>query len=266
MENSREYIKQELEKLKLIQTKIEKDLKNVPEGTLRISKSNNVNQYYWKTKTSNAQGSYIPKKQIKFAQKLAQKDYAQKVLKILNKQKVYYEKIVDNDWQEEVKQFYNNLKPARQKLITPYILSDEKYAIQWEQQNQKIKSKDAKELQTEIYTEKGECVRSKSEKILADKLYMLGIPYIYEMPLLLKGYGHIKPDFKVLNKRTRKEYYWEHFGLMDNKEYCEKAIKKIETYEQNHIYPGNDLILSFETSEHPLNMKNIENIIEKYLL
>ena len=28
---------------------------------------------------------------------------------------------------------------------------------------------------------------------------MMNIPYCYEVPLYLKGYGYVKPDFKVLN-------------------------------------------------------------------
>ena len=78
----------------------------------------------------------------------------------------------------------------------------------------------------EILTEKGESVKSKSEKIIADKLNMMNIPYCYEVPLYLKGYGYVKPDFKVLNVATRKEYYWEHYGMMDNKDYIIKALKK----------------------------------------
>ncbi len=121
------------------------------------------------------------------------------------------------------------------------------------------------EVGSEIVTEKGEVVRSKSEKILADKLNLMNIPYHYEQPLFLNGYGTIHPDFTVLNKSTRKEYYWEHFGLMDNPEYCEKAIKKIETMQKNGIYIGEKLIVTFETQSHPLNMKIVENTIKKYL-
>lgn len=93
----------------------------------------------------------------------------------------------------------------------------------------------------------------------------MGIPYVYEVPLYLEGYGYIKPDFVVLNKKNRREYYWEHLGMMDNKEYCEKAIKKIETFEKNGIFPGENLILTYETYEQPLNIKVVEKLISEYL-
>ena len=58
----------------------------------------------------------------------------------------------------------------------------------------------------EILTEKGESVKSKSEKIIADKLNMMNIPYCYEVPLYLKGYGYVKPDTRrVLLKCSNKE-------------------------------------------------------------
>lgn len=108
-------------------------------------------------------------------------------------------------------------------------------------------------------------MRSKSEKILADKLYAMNIPYVYEIPLYLRGYGDVRPDFMVLNKRTRKEYYWEHLGMMDDREYCEKTIRKIECYEKNGIFPGKNLLLTYETEMHPLNGRVVEEIIREYL-
>lgn len=49
-----------------------------------------------------------------------------------------------------------------------------------------------------IMTERGERVRSKSEKILADYFYRNGILYKYECPLYLKYFGTIYPDFTFL--------------------------------------------------------------------
>lgn len=76
-------------------------------------------------------------------------------------------------------------------------------------------------------------------------MFHKGIPYKYEKPLYLKGYGIVYPDFTFLSKRTRKEIYWEHEGRMDDSEYAKTAIKKIKTYEDNGIYLGENLILTF---------------------
>jgi len=70
---------------------------------------------------------------------------------------------------------------------------------------------------------KKEKVRSKSEVIIADRLFINAIPYEYERGLIVKIPKTAEcpetemvwnPDFRVLNVRTGKEYIWEHFGRM----------------------------------------------------
>lgn len=87
------------------------------------------------------------------------------------------------------------------------------------------KGKDFEDDSYEIITEKGERVRSKSEKIIADKL-----------------------------------------DLMDNPEYCQKAINKLEQYEKNGIFIGKNLIVTFETSKQILNMCVVENMLKEVLM
>ena len=94
----------------------------------------------------------------------------------------------------------------------------------------------------------------------------MNIPYHYEKPLHINGYRTIYPDYTVLNVRTRREYYWEHFGIMHQPDYCEKAIKKIESMQRNGIFIGDKLILTFESLNHPLNIRIVEGLIKKYLL
>ena len=116
-----------------------------------------------------------------------------------------------------------------------------------------------------ILTEKGERVRSKSEKILADFFFRRNILYKYEKPLYLKGYGTVYPDFTFLSKRTGQEIFWEHEGMMDRQEYAKSAVRKIESYQKNEIYPGDRLILTFETEQSVLNSNIIERLVNKYL-
>ena len=101
---------------------------------------------------------------------------------------------------------------------------------------------------------------------IADKLNMMNIPYCYEVPLYLKGYGYVKPDFKVLNVATRKEYYWEHYGMMDNKDYIIKALKKKNSYISNNFIVGDNLIETYESQSCPLDTRNVEKIIKTFLV
>lgn len=118
-----------------------------------------------------------------------------------------------------------------------------------------------------IITEKGERVRSKSEKILADYFYRNNIIiYKYEKPLFLKGYGTVYPDFTFLSRKTGEEIYWEHEGMMDKSDYAKTAVKKLESYQKNGIYLGERLIATFETEQTLLNSQIIEQLAQKYLL
>lgn len=116
-------------------------------------------------------------------------------------------------------------------MVDARIISDKEYVNQW---SAKIYSgKDFAEGQAEIYTEKKERVRSKSEKIIADMLYHKNIPYKYECPINLKGLGMIYPDFTCLRLADRKTILWEHLGMMTDPIYCQKAMKKIDIYAKN---------------------------------
>lgn len=241
MKEARKILEQELKELERIKKAAERDLRAAPQGTLRISKREKSEQYYWRTDPKDTRGKYIRKNEEKLVKSLAQKEYAQKMLTLI-------EPVIKNitkhlampdemEMRKKVEGVYEKLSPSRQKLITPYTYSEDEFVKKWEQ-----------------------------EKILADKFCMLDIPYVYEVPLCLEGYGYIKPDFTVLNKRTRREYYWEHLGMMDDKDYCEKTIKKIEGLERNGIFPGDNLILTYETHNHPLNMRIVEKLLKEYLL
>lgn len=87
----------------------------------------------------------------------------------------------------------------------------------------------------------------------------------YECPLYLEGFGIVYPDFTFLSKKTGQEIYWEHDGMMDDPVYAQNAIKKIEAYEKNGIFPGDRLILTFETEETLLNSEILEVLVKKYL-
>ena len=93
----------------------------------------------------------------------------------------------------------------RQKLIDPVEPTWEQRVEQWNAIE--YQRKEFEEGMAVILTQKGERVRSKSEKILADYFYQNGIPYKYEMPLYLKGFGVIHPDFTFLFQGELKKKY-----------------------------------------------------------
>ena len=253
-----------LDELDDLQKKIEKSLRRAPEGTLNLSTSNGSSQYYHKIKRHEKKGKYIEKGNYKLIKALAQKDYDLRMLKEVEVRKKNLQKIRMNFPEKCLDEIYSSLPLARKQFVKPYVVPDDEYVKEWlevEYEGNPYLTKFA------VYTtERGEQVRSKSEKIIADKLYAMGIPYRYEYPLYIKGFGTIYPDFIILKVSTREEFYFEHFGMMDDPEYSGKVIMKLQTYARNHIYPGKQLLMSFETSKTPLDISYIEKILNEFIL
>lgn len=238
-------------------------MENAPEGTLRVSTDKEYTRYY-KCTEENKSGIYLRKKDLIVAQGLAQKEYNGKILKTSQKRLRQITDMLKDYEDDEIEQCFYREHVAKQKLITPIEQTYEHRIMEW--QNQIYEGKSFGDNTMEIYTQQGERVRSKSEKILADYFYYHGIPYKYECPLLLKGFGIIYPDFTFLTRRSQKEMYWEHNGMMDDAAYAQKAVKKIELYERNGIFPGERLILTYETGQTTLSNEIIEAMVKRYLL
>ena len=221
----KDFLQEKLKEADGLISRVEKSLKKAPEGMLVLSQSKGTVQYYHKTESSQKKGKYISTKNSKLIKSLAQKDYDLRFLKHIKEQKNKLCKAMQLLADVDFLKVYLSLSETRKKLINPHLLTDEQYMEQWE--SVQYKGKDIGEDIPVITTERGERVRSKTEKILADKFFSLGIPYRYEHPISLKGYGTVYPDFTLLNVRTRTEIYLEHFGMMDNPEYAQKQFRNL---------------------------------------
>ena len=260
-------LKNKEKQLIMLQEQIKSSLQKAPEGKLRITHKKGKSLYYHKSIVNNKAsyyGRYIRKEDVLLAQQLAQKEYEEILLKNIQNELKNVQNYLNKINEKGLTEAYELLSEDRKRLVIPKVLSVKQKEQQWLQETYTGKGFAIND--PEIYTEKNERVRSKSEKILADKFSLEGISYKYECPLKLDGYGTIYPDFTVFNKRTGEIFFWEHLGMMDNPAYAEKAIQKIDTYEKNNIFPGRQLILSYETKNLPLNMKVVEKLIKEFLL
>lgn len=263
MEKIRELLLQEERRLEGICQKAIEQLNDTPPGTLRLSKSNESIQYYRCMPKEKKNGRYIPKENGELIHQLAQKSYAEKILRLAERRLSQIQRITRDYEDDEIEQIFLHEHKERQKLIEPVEPIWEQQLEQWI--GQEYKGKEFQEGTPLILTENGERVRSKSEKILADYFYRNKIPYKYECPLYLKHFGTVYPDFTFFPKKLRKELYWEHNGKMDDPVYAQNAVRKIQAYEENNLYPGERLILTFETEKMVLNTQKVEKLVYKYL-
>lgn len=268
MENMKRYLENWKNYLLKLKTEKEKALLNAPKGTLRVVCGAVETKYYKRENPKNTTGIYIPKKDIKIAKELAQKDYDEKVLQCVNQELKFISNTMMSMPKKFHEQVYEQLHPLRQTLIIPTREPDEQFIKKWEEfeYDKKLFDPDFPEYRTD----KNERVRSKSEILIANLLNKLGIPYRYECPLKLKSIGSsnpnltIYPDFTLLDKRNRKEVFLEHFGMMDNLEYVENVVLKLSTYESNGIYVGKQLLVTYETGKQPFNQKNLQRKLKDF--
>lgn len=249
-------------RLEAIIAKVQNEKQNLPDGRLRVSVDKGYIRYYHCLESEKAE-AYIRRGKMELAKGLAQKGYNEKILKLAEKRLEQICMILADYDDREIENCYYEEHLAKRRLIQPVESTWEERVEDWLKDT--YEGKPFMDGTKEIYTEKCERVRSKSEKILADYFYHHDIAYKYECPLMLKGFGKIYPDFTFLSQKTGQEIYWEHDGMMDQADYARQAIRKIEAYEKNGIFPGERLILTFETEQTTLNSDLITAQVERYL-
>ena len=210
-------------------------------------------------------GKYLPKSDKDKIKKYVQKAYDEKLLKMLEKEVQNLERFLIKSDQiiDGIRLLYSSNPKEVKSIINPIDVSNDDYIAMWNRIE--FEGKSIPEYVAFYETKRGERVRSKSELNIANALYDNGIPYKYECPIRLSNGKVIYPDFTILKVNERKVVYWEHRGMMDDKEYAQNSVTRIKLYMRNGIFPGDGLILTEETSITPLGTDEIEAVIKKLL-
>lgn len=103
-------------------------------------------------------------------------------------------------------------------------------------------------------------VRSKSEADIISQLVYCNIPFRYEEGIQTPS-GMLYPDISCLNLSTNKKIYWEHAGLMDNIKYATSFLNKLSRYYDAGLILWDNLIITTETSNNPLDINFVYYII-----
>lgn len=257
-----ERINEELKMYRQILQKAEKQLAALPSGHIHVMRRKSGDQFYYVSPKSRER-VYLPKKtEKKRIADLCQAEYLRKFAKICRNRIFNLEKLLMNFSKTPVLAEEMGMSEGRIAQIVPLLLSDEDFARDWQDKPY------SRGLLPEgmLRTSRGELVRSKSEVMIAEALNRAQIPYRYEERLVLDDGTFLCPDFHVVNRHTREEFYWEHFGMMGDIEYTEKAIAKLRQYGRNGIIIGRNLLATFETQDEPLSLEEITGIIDVFLI
>lgn len=223
-------ILQRMEQLENIKKSLEKRLQGAQIRNVGCKNIRGHYRYYLDQK-------YVGKQEMAKLKQLVQLEYYAKLLPEIEQQIVKLKKALVNIDETKLEKIYNKMHPGKRKLITSGIMSREEKIRRFE--GEAYESKPIDDERNEFYTNKGERVRSKSEKIIADHFERRGILYRYEKPLYL---------------------------MMDDSVYYNATLRKLDIYEKNDILLGRDLLVFHETGKRALNMKNVDKYIQQYLV
>ena len=242
----------------LIEAK-EKSLSKAPDGNLRTTSCRGTAAYY---QVCNGSRKHISLQLRSLITSLAQKDYDKQIITLATEEITLLQTLLEHYPATSVEELFQTLSPARQPLVHPILRTDEDFLNEWISEPFAQKTFDSSA--TFFRTLKGDKVRSKSEKIIADNYYYRNIPYKYEKKLTLADGKILHPDFTLMNMRTRTEIYHEHLGKMDDPGYVMDQTERLDIYERNGIYLGDRLFITHETLDEPLNMDVLNNIIDRF--
>ncbi len=228
--------------------KLQRELSQYPPGHLTYNANGPYTKWYH---TINNTKKYIPAANLETAIQLALKKYDKARIKDIQR------KLKGIDFYLQTNDPTLDKAPALlqpdsrySKLLLPEIQPISAELAHWAAAPYPKSNKFPEQLRFPLDT--GLVVRSKSGAIIAMKLTEYNIPFRYEAPLSL-GPFNIHPDFTIRHPLTGETYYWEHAGKMDDPYYVTNFKDRIERYIKHNIFPGDRLILTYETGDHPLS-------------
>ena len=237
--------------------RLDEKIDTLPEGSIRVKHKAGTFHYlyYQGDKTIK----YLRKNDCETIKNLIQKKYLKLVQKAVKQEVKALSKAIELYPKTKMERVYEELPSELKEHALPIIPDDDQFAAKW--QAEPFKPKPFKKGAPKYYTLKGERVRSKSEVIIADRLFAKGIPYKYECPLWVEN-GFIHPDFTILRMSDRKVVYHEHCGKMTDPEYTKDIPERANKYARIGIFQGDRLFYTFESAECPLDIEALDAFIE----
>lgn len=252
--------------MKSISIDLERSFSKFPPGRIRIAATRKRTQFYFSQDLSEKNEVYVSKKNTATLRKYLQKSYNEKAYKLVNLEISCIESFLSQsaNIHQKIRSLYSSYPQEVKTYVSPIDCSDEDIikiwlSVPYEPNPMPVRTSE------ELKTDRGETVRSKSELNIANSLYRAGIPYKYECPVKLKDGKTVYPDFTILDIKNRRIIYWEHRGMMDDKEYVRESVSKIKAYAKSGIITGKNLIITEETLYTKLGTDEINAIIKSIL-
>lgn len=110
--------------------------------------------------------------------------------------------------------------------------------------------------------DKGHMVRSKSELVIANKLWQMGIDYEYERPVEGEVVpGKMRPDFSFVDP-AGDLILWEHLGMLFRDDYRKSWEWKKDWYAKNGFIEGENLFTTQDDDNGGLDSTKVTSVAE----
>ena len=237
------------EELVRLITEAEQEVEAAPEGEIVCWREHGVDKWYH---VKNGKRVYIRKSDRSLAEALAYKKY--KGFQIVA-------------WNHELAVLRMETKHAPKKPLSKLLKNAAMADLLQEHLNDGWKWALEDYETNPLYPEEkkyrsagGTLVRSKSELIICGLYEKYMVPYRYECRIQIGGHTFY-PDFTLCHPQTGTIYLHEHFGMLGNSQYSEEVFKKLRLYNQNGWIMMQNLLISGESAESPLEVQTVENMI-----
>ena len=259
-------------------------LAQAPEGRL-ICRANGPGKFSYYQKIRGADGrvseTYLTQNRRPDAVRLARKTYAQYRLPELRKEKRLIDKWIAHRTEELDSEKLLQQHPGITQLLTsdhpdsdaagstaffPLFnhLPPDRQAMNWKRQPYNRNQKYPEQLKYPTVVP-GLKVRSKSEADIIACFEKYRIPFHYDEIISING-TELAVDFVCINVPSRKLWYWDHRGMLDNPEYIQKTLFCDRVFLNAGIIPGINLIITTETRDCPLDLQWVDTLARYYLL
>lgn len=249
-------------------------LEKGPPGGLLWQENHGKDQFLHYKNVDGRRYRKVITRNVDLQKALAQKEFARRSLGVLRPNIEMLRNIIDNMEPFDPNQILQSMNKGYHRLpdsfffdridITTKLHLDEETKARIERHrdwgNQPYTQSTFMEEYKINRTTRGVLVRSKSEVLILETLYRFhDIPHRYEQEQII-GNITIAPDL-TFEEYSGDLFYWEHLGMMDVSEYAERNFRKLRTYYDVGLVPGDNLILSFDR-QGKIDMSYIESIIK----
>ena len=236
------------------------ELATCPNGKLRITKRGSY--YSYMHKPDHAPAVYLTKKDRQLARDLAYKKYLELMIEDLemNKEAILNYQAMFPDGMGKAAQYLFQNEGAGRLLKDCFPVENAPLSA-WAAQPPATSAPFQEKRVMKCLS--GHMVRSKSEQLIDNTLFQTQLAFHYEDPLVL-GNEILHPDFTIRHPQSGGFLYWEHFGMMDKTKYIKRAAHTLELYARHGYIPFQNLIVTFETEDQPLDAAQINMVMEYF--